>query len=425
MRHIHFGAGHFGLGFATWLFWKAGVPTTLVNRLSTNDSVTAPDTVSSRRRNELLKDRRRYAVSYNSPTAKTAEILQYVSISEFLEYDPNSPNLALLNDHFLSDEPLCLTMSLSALDNYKTPSDLILSCLAKRNIAGITHPVYLMAFENNIATTEVATKFFGGSQQRKDASGIVPLNVSVDRVCSMMNESKGRRPFLEVACEPYAELVIEEHPLIGSLKSALETVKDFVRFSSNIDIEKNKKRWIVNGSHALIALTAAYFGILGMQDFFHKTDLKASAQRPYRLPPTLATRKAFAKGVITEMTDGFRCATQKNSEGRKHLKVEGHKLASYSKRTLDRFIDGDDTTSRIIKHFVAPRLQFDPDHMTVKFVDSYSNFLRWARPRIEEPIRAYMRVRGIAPKHTTEALINMLVMIAEGDLLKNINIDHL
>lgn len=62
--------------------------------------------------------------------------------------------------------------------------------------------------------------------------------------------------------------------------------------------------------------------------------------------------------------------------------------------------------------------------MTVKFVDSYSNFLQWARPRVEEPIRAYMNVQGAAPKHTTEALINMLVMIAEGDLLKNINIER-
>lgn len=345
MRHIHFGAGHFGLGFATWLFWKAGVPTTLVNRLSIAESVAAPDTVSSRRRNELLKQRHSYAVSYNSPLAETAEILQYVSIKEFLEYNPNNPDLKLLDKHFLSDEPLCLTFSLGALSNYSVPSLLIRNCLTKRNIARIADPVYLMAFENNIATTDVSTNYFGGLEQRSDASGIVPLNVSVDRICSMMNESRGRRPILEVACEPYAELVIEDHPLTGPLKSAFKSVEDIVRFSSTIEIEKNRKRWIVNGSHALIALTSAYFGILALQDFFHTAELAASIQRPYRVPPTLAARRAFAKGVISEMTEGFRCATQKSRVGKKYLVAQSTNLSGYSKRTFRRFLDGDDTTS--------------------------------------------------------------------------------
>jgi hypothetical protein len=418
MRHIHFGAGHFGLGFGSWLFWKAGIHTVLVNRSSRDERVDPPDTVSKRRRNELL-GRRKYAVSDAALFDKNngAELIDYVSISDFLEYNENDYNSPILNSHFEYDAPLCITFSLSRLDNYRIPLAFVRQGLAARNAKNVNHPVYIMAFENSISAADTMTRLSTPNEPSSLLDSVIPLEVCVDRVCTMIDENDG---ILEVETERHARLVIQNAPRTDALKEAFAHIPNIVQFSDYIDIEKNKKRWILNGSHALIAITSQFHGLRELGDFFHEDNLPEPPNQPSRRAPDLRARIEFSKGVIAEMLEGFILCTTKTEAGAEYLVNREDDLGAYAEEIYQRMSNTYDTTSRIVKKFVAPRLEHDRQSNKLSVINTVTDFFNWARPRVEEPIRAYIEQHGSAPKYTVSALINMFVMVSEGDFLEYI-----
>lgn len=418
MRHIHFGAGHFGLGFVVWLFWKAKIPTILLNRVSKEVETAPPDSVSKSRRNELLA-RKKYAVSYET-TDNGAELFDSVTFENFIEYEPTDLRLASLNKYFLQNEPLCVTFSFGQVDAYSAPVAQIRSAMQGRLELGIKAPVYLMALENRFSTDSIYSHYF--AHDDGEFRTLVPLNVCVDRICSMLNEYGTQSALLEVATERYASIIIENKAGVDELKNALRNVTDVVQFSDWIEVERNKKRWIVNGSHALIALTSEFYGITSLTDFYSVDGLPAPYDRPTRIPPSKDLRLAFAKGIIDEMTEGFRCATAKTEFGRQYLDAHGNNLAIFANGTHQRFANTFDTTSRVIKNFVAPRIEYNSETQKIKLVNTISEFVGWTRPRLEEPVRCYIDKHGSAPKNVVAALLNMLEMIGQGDFLKQVSV---
>jgi hypothetical protein len=415
MRHVHFGAGHFGLGFSTWLFCKAKIPTTLVARVTKDPHKSAPDAVTPMRRNALLRSYRKYLVSYADDT----EPIQDVEIAEFVEYEESTPDDALLVTLFQTDEPICVTFSLGGLDRYEAPIAMLRSALREREIKGIKRPVFLMAFEDRVATSDMTRLFFDDLEHDGRSSAIVPLNVSVDRFCYMMKESAPE--VLEIETESYAALVVEEHDQAQLLKDAFSGLSDLVKFSRYVQVEKNKTRWIVNGSRALIALTSDFHGITSLRDFLSSDDLSTHAHRPDRTPDSVESRKRLARAIIEEMSEGFRCFTLQWDIGERYITDHGAELDGFVEQTLRRFLSGYDTTSSVIQHFVVPPIDSGVDLPKRRSYTRPSEE-EWTRPRIEAPIRAYIRSHGRAPMNVVSALINTLVMVAESELLKIVDV---
>lgn len=423
MHHYQFGAGHFGLGFGVWIFFKANLPSIIVARSSRDSRVSSPDTISRERRNELLKARTRFVFNYRdapadveTPPTQQFEIINY---EKFLTYGESSPRVGMLDSSFGDPVPLIFTCSFGNERAYDTALRFVARAVEIREQENIREPIFLMAFENAIPTATIYKKLLV-QMGRSSLDHVIPLEVSVDRVCTMFSEISSKKgPVLQIMAARAFSLVIEDKPGIAPLKRLLSPVSG-VSFSRNIEIEKKRKRWILNGSHALLGITALFYGFGQFHEYFISDKLRT---HPYGAIPPLAERQAFAKALIRELAGGFIADLKNATEGLNYLRRNKKRIAEYEADIFQRYCATYDSTDRIMKNYVAPKFEHDEKTNTYRVINTMEQFFTWMRPRLDEPVKAYMKQKKAAPPTVMFALLHLFELIAGGRFIDTVQLD--
>jgi hypothetical protein len=418
MHHFQFGAGHFALGFGSWIFSKTNAKRILVARNSTDKRILKPDKISPERRNQLLAREKRLIVMYKDvpePHQSASEQFEIIRLDEFLTYQESRPDMTLLDRFVSQDDPLIFTFSLGNERAYTVPIRYVARALKLRNEIQTHKPIFLVAFENKISTATLYQLLLRETRKTR-IDEVIPLESSVDRVCSEISEiGERRRRFCKVLTERHASLVLEDKDN-AELKELLKGSSEIL-FSANIEIEKRKKRWILNGSHALLGICAIYYGFGQFHEYFVSERFARSAHAEV---PTLADRQRFAKTLIKELAHGFAAHLAQSESGRAYLSEHRNQLDKYEIEVFERYCSTYDSTDRIMKNYVSPKYELDPATNTYKVVNSMSEFFSWMRPRLDEPVKAYMKSTGTAPPTITLALLFLFELIAGGRFIDTV-----
>ncbi len=398
MLHIHFGTGRLGLGLVAPFFQAPGSGLYLFNRAVSGGSATGSTAVSPERRNELLLNhsRKEYVIATPEGEMKPRERVTY---NDFFTYEDKSierPIRDILDRSEGKSKGVIVTASVLAAENYSPVIEALnLICKAKTDEEGSIGNIYLIACENTVSACEVLDhESLQGmiSDDIRQCVRCVPA--LVDRVCVELEEAVlDNEPTLVVRAEEYGALKVELCPRTEQLPQILEGSR--IQFSRYLDIEKEIKNSLLNGSHWLIALTA-----------FQETGGRPEIKLNEFIQET-ENHRLYASEVINEMRDGVEALLRskpKYADFVRDVDVTAY-LDGAAKSILSRFEANSDTINRILARFRAPC----PDEVTTvqKFIDRFLH-------RIEEPLQAYQEQKGLPAKSASQGLFNLFRLQASG-----------
>lgn len=399
MLHIHFGAGRLGLGLVAPILRRDDASLFLFNRAVSGGSVTGGTAVDPARRNALLERHPHKTYVLKTPGGD-GQVRERVTYDGFFTYQ-NSEDVTgvvakLLEQTSHAKEGVIVTASVLTAEHYE-PVVYALNALSaiKAKAADRVGNLYLIACENTVSASEVlAYDGFADILSEATREHTRCVHALVDRVCVELEEALvGGEPTLVVMAEKYAALKLKIGPESESLVKLLEGTG--VSFSRHLEIEKDIKSWLLNGSHWLIALTA-------FQETKGNADLKLNAwlaEHP--------NHHLFAEEIISEMRDGVEAlllAEPQYAEFASDVNVTEY-LDNAAAAILARFEANEDTIARILARFRAP---------TPEAIGTVEQFIARFLSRIEDPITAFERQHGTPPKSTTHSLFNLFRLQANG-----------
>jgi len=231
-------------------------------------------------------------------------------------------------------------------------------------------PIYLVACENTLNAFEVVeheelSSLLGPNVLRQ----VVPVHALVDRLCVGLEEDQSTSvPTVLVRAEEYGSLKLGLTPETEPLVSICQGNK--VKFSRHVDVEKQVKSWLVNGTHCLLALTA--FKESG--EVNHDLKLNEFLQSS---PEHLA----FAASAMREIGEGIAILLHKDpkySAFAQDVDIDSY-VGGACRKFLERMETTDDPVNRILARFRAP---------TRDQSSSIETFTKRFADRIDEPIDA-------------------------------------
>ena len=403
MLHIHFGTGRLGLGLVAPFLQTPDSELFLLNRATAGKNATGSTALDPGRRNELLKNngRQRYLVDTPGVTPETSgnpprEQVHYDGFIAFEEGGVEEAIRRILSDSGQKEKGVVVTASVLTASNYAPVIQALnVICSEKNSGSSNLGDVYLIACENTVGAHEVL--------HHEDLADTVCeethrharcVHALVDRVCVGMQECTFEgEPTVLVQAEEYGSLKLELCPNTEKLPELLQGSR--ATFSHHLDVEKDIKSWLLNGSHWLIALTA-----------FQETGGNAEVKLNEFITST-PSHELYASEVVNEMRDGIEALLRSDPQYAGFMQefdVTAY-LDGAAASILERFKSNEDTITRILARFRAPT----PDEVTTvqSFVDRFLH-------RIEPPLLAYQAEKGVPPKSATQGIFNLFRLQASG-----------
>ncbi len=402
MLHIHFGTGRLGLGLVAPFLQTPTSELYLLNRASSGQNATGCTALGAARRNELLKtsSRQEYLIETPGPAqTSVTEPRERVHYDGFFVYgdgDVEQHIRVILSDSREKSKGIVVSGSVLTVKNYAPVIDALNAiCDAKEAADGEIGDVYLFACENTVSAHEVLKEeCLSDKIKASTRKHVRCVHALVDRVCVEIEECTfGGEPEVMVRAEEYGSLKLELCPNTEGLQQLLDGSR--AEFSRHLDVEKEIKLWLLNGSHWLIALTAFRESggdvDLKLDDFINATD----------------DHRLYAAEVVNEMRDGIEALLRSDPQYAgfvRDVDVSAY-LDGAAASILERFKANDDTILRILARFRAP----SPDETTTvqSFVDRFLH-------KIEQPMVAYQTSKGMPPKSATQGIFNLFRLQASG-----------
>lgn len=407
MLHMHFGAGRLGLGLVAPFFQKPDSELYLLNRAVSANNETGSTALSPGRRNELLRDHPEKSYYIQKPSASDAnrQVVHYDQFIAYGEEDLDRTAAELFRDSAGRREGVVITASILKPENYRSVIKVLNSLgKIKQEDAKATGGIYLVACENTMSARDVfEDPDLGGLIAPEARQHVTPVHALVDRMCVGLEEDHmAGHPAVLARAEEYGSLKLE-------LSSETEPLVDICRgskveFGRHIDVEKQIKSWLVNGTHWLVALTAF------QED--HDPNLKLN-----KYLQDSPEHREFARAAVGEMSEGIGIILKKDpkyADFAREVDVDEY-LRGARETFLKRLITTDDPMSRILARFRAPT---SDDATTIEA------FNRRFAERIDEPIDAYEHEHGHMPPAASKGLFNLHRLIASGHFIDTVDCQH-
>lgn len=398
MRHIHFGAGNFGLGFSIAALNPAGMTTMLVNRVSPSRG--APSTgdagvIDSATRNTLLSLRPEFGIKYlNSSLQDRAE--NSVAKAKFSEF-------CMLSDPYISriarfcetEEPLLITTSIKNSSEIKNIATYLNDIIARRHTK--SRMTFLVAFENSIRTSDIVRQLHPTLSR---STYVLPLEASVDRICSSMRATKldDETSIVTVDVEKHAQLVIERDARAQSLYDVLQHMDGELIVTDHLAAYKAAKLHLLNATHIFLASDAHYYGLAKINHYLNDEDVSAST-------PSLNERRALALNIMKELQIGVKALarTERPLDNDYHDLTDQIVSDEAIDKIIHRFSDVSDPVDRVISRLKQP---------TADKIETMSDFLSSFNDKISKPVEAYVRATHYGPARITLGFLRIAELIA-------------
>lgn len=397
MLHLHFGAGRLGLGLVVPAFQSQQSETFVLNRSVSGSNDTGATSLTPTRRNDLLgSEERSYLIQKPGGTG-----WQRVTYDGFTTYDAGTI-LGLVEQVILSSNAaargIVLTASVLKPENYGAVVQALNVAATLKEQRAAIGPIFLVACENTVSAQEVIdSPMWSDALSAQARNQVVCADALVDRLCVGMDEVEYEgRPYVRVCAEGYASLKLALRPATEPLVELCRG--SMVEFSRHLEVEKQIKGWLLNGSHWLIALQAFQ---------------ASNGDRKINLNEYIASEPAmrrFASEVMEEMREGVALHLKSNPEYSAFLEdvdVESY-LQGAATRILERFDSTDDPITRILARFQAPSREA---------VASIEAFSKRFSDRIKEPMMAYEAEKGSVPPAVSRGLFSLFQLVASGTFI--------
>ena len=403
MLHIHFGTGRLGLGLVAPFFQTETSELYLLNRASSGKNATGSTALDPSRRNDLLQSSAKHIYLIDTPgrPAKdevndVREQVLYDGFYAFEDEGISSVIEEILAESQEKKTAVLVTASVLSAKNYAPVIDALnVISRAKEQQPDSIGEIYLVACENTVSAYEVLQhEELGPRIEHQTHDHARCVHALVDRVCVDMEKVTFQgAPTVLVRAEEYGSLKLEICPNTEALPELLKGSR--IEFSRHLDVEKEIKSWLLNGSHWLIALTA--FQEAGGNPELRLNDFITSTE----------DHEKYAAEVLNEMREGVE-ALLRCDEKYQHF-VQDVDVTEYlngaAASILERFKANDDTITRILARFRAP----SPNEVTTvqSFIDRFLH-------RIEPPLMAYQAEHGTPAKSATQGIFNLFRLQASG-----------
>jgi mannitol-1-phosphate/altronate dehydrogenase len=404
MLHLHFGAGRLGLGLIAPYFQKPGSELYLLNRSTSTANETGSTQLEPQRRNELLRHhpKRVYVIQPPGGSAGVSETVPYDGFCLYEENNLTELVLSMAEKSQRKQAGVIVTASILKPAHYRSVVQALNALCQVKEEQGGVGSIFLVACENTVSAQEVF-------RDEELSKFILPatrchvhcVHALVDRMCVGLeeypgDETTGYQPTVLVRAEEYGSLKLELCPETEPLRELCRGSR--VEFSQHLDVEKQIKSWLLNGAHWLIALSA-------FQESQGNTALKLNeflANDP--------RRQRFAAAVLQEMRDGVEILLRKRPEYQAFVQEvpPGDYLDGAAKMILHRFLTTEDSMSRILARFRAPK---------PKEVMTIEEFVKRFLDRVDPPMAAYQEEKGVAPTAASQGLFNLCRLVASGQFV--------
>ena len=400
MLHLHFGAGRLGLGLIGPAFQAPGSELMTLNRAVSSANVTGSTALSPARRNELLRDNpnRTYFLQKPGGIAADRQSVRYNGFFTYEEHEVTPIIQSILEASGSKKHGVIVTASILKPENYRSVLSALNVISQRRETGEAIGPIFFVACENTLTAQEVfKDRALFGSMTAAIRRNVTPVAALVDRLCVDLEEiADGSFPTVQVRAEEYASLKLELRPETEGLVELCKGSQ--IEFSRHLQVEKQIKSWLVNGSHSLIALEA-FQASQGDRDLKLNEFIRSTPER-----------QQFATNVMAEMREGVAIVLRSNPQYASFVEdvdVDDY-LEGAAQAILRRFYSTEDPITRILARFRAP---------TSRAHTSVEAFSKRFADRINEPITAYTSAKGVAPPATSHSLLSLLQLVASGTFI--------
>jgi len=259
-KHIHIGAGAFGLGMVTEICQQAGFETTVLSRSSVREY------------HQLLKRQGNYQVLFDDK-AKTRKTLS----PEIYYYEGDNDSTAV--DLLASSSVELITTSVKK-DNLQTIAPLLRHALQKRMVNGHSEPLCILACENFQHNSAELRKLIESQIDKKACRdilrGVYFCNTLVDRVCGTISCREGK---VEILAEKFHCWVVDDPGVNIKILDSLSTNK-LIRLVNDLEFNglEVQKYWCMNGAH-LAAAAYAFNYDPNLRHFHSALDVPSISQK--------------------------------------------------------------------------------------------------------------------------------------------------
>ncbi|MEY9470887.1 hypothetical protein ABH992_003286 [Bradyrhizobium yuanmingense] len=368
MRHVHFGAGKLGLGFAGSVAMEFGLDFIVANRGDAGSSALSE-------RNQLLAQNSEYTIKYYTGQPDV------VSVNRFLNWN-HDPDRAALQQLISDVDTVLITTSLDG--NHKEIADIVQAGLLMRS-ANQGTPALVLAFENGISDQDLRNAFMADAsseylQTIDSCSRYIPC--VVDRVCNNVRLEESN---VLVDAERYGCL-----SLPVNAKSLIEAVGIYpgplVKFERDLEIARMKKIWLFNGPHLMLAINAHYERAFDFQEY-------------------VCANKGLTTELLQEFALGcFQACLTRGALSPQQVNELDSDLQATAQSTQKRFEQTPGLVSRIMKRFRQPTKE-KPSWME----EFFSNM----KYKVIEPAHAYRDRTGHMPRRISETLLRAVDLISD------------
>jgi mannitol-1-phosphate/altronate dehydrogenase len=234
-RHVHIGAGSFGLGMVVEVCHRAGLSSAVLNR------------ISRKKYHESLQQNQSYEVVFDDTPDKRIELAPRFYCYE----NGNEPEVLRL----LAHPNLELITTSVTQDGLKGVAPLLARTLQDRAKAGCGN-ICIMACENLPQNSTKLKQYVEAALPAKRKHLLAEVffcDTLVDRVCALISCPRG---IVEVPAESFHSWIVNAPP---SPVSALDLLKEnhLIRIAGELEFKahETQKYWCLNGIHLA---TAAY-----------------------------------------------------------------------------------------------------------------------------------------------------------------------
>jgi mannitol-1-phosphate/altronate dehydrogenase len=400
MLHLHFGAGRLGLGLVAPAFQAPGSELIILNRAVSSTNATGVTALSPKRRNELLQSNPDQ-VYYIQKPGGSDEDLQVVRYDAFLTYDEQEVGPVIRSVAETSrakERGVIVSASILKPENYSSVISALAVLSGMKEVGEPIGRIFFIACENTLTAQEVfQDQALFGLITPAIRRSVTPVAALVDRLCVGLEEvTCGSTATVQVCAEEYASLKLE---LRSDTQALIELCAGSqIEFSRHLEVEKQIKSWLVNGSHWLIALQA-FQASRGDRNLKLNEFICSSPEQ-----------RGFAESVMAEMREGVALVLRSNpryAAFAEDVDVDDY-LEGAARAILRRFYATEDPITRILARFQAP---------SSEAYTSIEAFTKRFADRINEPVNAYTSKKGFVPPATSRGLLSLLHLVASGTFI--------
>ncbi|CAO4153132.1 hypothetical protein [Methylorubrum extorquens] len=400
MLHIHFGAGRLGLGLIVPLLQSSGTESIILNRAVPGANATGSTALGASRRNELLRDHpeRCYGLKILDGKASGTQPIRYTAFHTYEEDGVDALTLRIVEGSAAKQRGVVVTASVLKQENY-APVIAALNALAELREAGEpVGPIFLITCENTVSAQDVLqAPEFAARITSATRRQVTPVAALVDRMCVELEEDPSDiYPTVTVRTEPYASLKLALSPDSEILRDLCAGTE--VGFSRHLDVEKQIKGWLLNGTHWLIALRA--FQASGGDRAMKLNEFIGASP----------SQRRHAIAVMDEMREGVALLLRHDPAYAAFVRdvdIDDY-LAGAATAILQRFFSTEDPITRILARFQAPPAG---DASTIEA------FSRRFADRINGPLAAYEAEKGVLPPAISRGLLSLLHLVESGTFI--------